>query len=146
MKHSKTWIAVADGARAKVYEQIGVGPALTSVESMSMEEHHAPTRELGRDKPARVQESASAARHGIDQGRDLHEAAEQQFVKRFAGKLVTAWNSGSFDRLILVAAPRSLGYLRSTLPPVMRKVVKSEIAKDMTRAKPDEVAALLDKV
>jgi protein required for attachment to host cells len=145
MKHSRTWIAVADGARAKVYEQIGVGPALTSVESMSMEEYHAPSRELGRDKPARAQESASATRHGIDAGRNLHEAAEQDFVKQFAGKLVTAWNAGSFDRLVLVAAPRSLGYLRSTLPPVMRKVVKSEIAKDMTRAKADEIAALVER-
>jgi protein required for attachment to host cells len=143
MKGARVWIIVADGARARVYERIGKSEIITPIEKMTFEERHPRSSELGRDRPARVKESASPTRHGVEPGRDLHEAAEQEFIKRFSASLEAEWNAGSFDEVILVAAPRALSYLRSMLSPDMRKIVTSEIAKDMTRAAPDEIVSLL---
>ncbi|MFN0194661.1 MAG: host attachment protein [Aestuariivirga sp.] len=143
MKSARVWIVVADGARARVYERIGKGAAMTAIERMTLEEKHPRSSELGRDRPARVKESASPTMHGIEPGRDLHEAAEEEFIKRFSASLTAEWNKGSFDEVILVAAPRALGYLRAALPSALRKVATAEFAKDMTRSKPDEIASLI---
>jgi protein required for attachment to host cells len=89
-------------------------------------------------------ESAATAKHGIEPGKDLHEVAEEEFITRYSAMLNSAWNAGSFDQLILVAAPRALGYLRSALPPALRKVVTAEFPKDMTRSKPEVIARLID--
>ena len=84
------------------------------------------------DRPARVQESASSARHGIEPKVDPRRAAKSAFAAELAKKLEDALVRGACKRIVLVAPPRILGELREHLSPRGREAVAGEINKDLT--------------
>jgi len=109
-----TWILVADGAKARLLERIGANAPLTpaSAKCFSDPEARAPTRDIGADRPGRVQESANAARHAMEPRVDWHRYAKEQFAKSVAGALEEAALQKKYEALILVAPPQALGDLR----------------------------------
>ena len=76
MKKAKLWYVIADGGRARFVEQDDRG-AFRTVSNFVSTELHKRSEELGLDRPARVQESASPARHAVEPKRDLHDAAKE---------------------------------------------------------------------
>ena len=66
--------------------------------------------------------------------------AKRDFTARLAGVLDKACGEGQFDRLVLVAPPRSLGELRSHLSERVKRAVSHEVGKDLTVL---EAAAIL---
>ena len=61
MKKAKLWYVIADGGRARFVERDEEG-AFRTLSSFVSTELHKSAHELGRDRPARVKESASPAR------------------------------------------------------------------------------------
>ena len=60
--------------------------------SFDSADRHERSHDLGRDRPARVKESANAARHAVEPRRDLHEAAKEDFVALVAAEIeARAW-------------------------------------------------------
>ena len=53
---------------------------------------------------------------------------------------------GHYDRLVVVAPPRSLGELDTLLTPQVKKMVSHQIAKDLTGASPPDLWHALEKV
>jgi len=145
-KLKTTWVLVADGAKARLLERVGPNAALipASAKCFSESEARLPTRDIGADRPGRVQESANAARHSMEPRVDWHRYAKERFARSVAGALEQAALKKKFDELILVAPPQALGDLRSALGQHARALVAGEIAKDLTNLPDHELGPHLE--
>jgi protein required for attachment to host cells len=130
-KKSKVWYVIADGGRARFVERDDKG-AFRTVSSFVSTELHAKSSDLGRDRPARVMESATAGRSAVEPRRDLKEAAKQDFVKLVAEQIDAEHERGQFDNLVLVAPPGVLTELRNNLSRPMTEIVVNDLQKDLT--------------
>ena len=144
-KKRKTWIVVADGARARILKRKGRGKLLALVEEMDSPDSRRPTRDQGTGKPGRGF-SPTSGRHEFSDPVDWHEAAKADFLKGLARRLIELDHQGAFDELILVAPPKALGELRAGLGGQLGGRIKGEINKDLTQLSVHELAAHLKKV
>jgi protein required for attachment to host cells len=146
MKKKVTWIIVADGSRARFLANDGPGKGLHA--AIAGEFHHdtPPTRELGTEKPGRVNSAFSASRSAIQPHLDWHEFEKEKFSQEMAGLLNDAAEKKSFDDLIIVAPPRTLGTLRQALSSKTSDHIRAEIAKDLTQVPLHEMPAHLKDV
>ena len=94
MKKAKLWYVIADGGRARFVERDEEG-AFRTLSSFVSTELHKSAHELGRDRPARVKESATPARHAVEPRRDLHEAAKEDFIRTVATSLPLSSRMGN---------------------------------------------------
>jgi protein required for attachment to host cells len=132
MKHARIWYIIADGGRARFVERDEQG-AYRTVVSFVAAELHDRSSDLGRDRPARVKESANAARHAVEPRRDLHEAAKEDFIKLVAEQIEAEHGRDQFDSLVLIAPPRVLTELKEKLSKPMAKIVVKDLQKDLTK-------------
>jgi protein required for attachment to host cells len=132
MKKAKVWYVIADGGRARFVERDERG-AFRTVSSFVSTELHAKSSDLGRDRPARVMESATPGRSAVEPRRDLKEAAKQDFVKLVADEIDAGHGRGQFDNLVLVAPPGVLTELKSNLSKPMAELVVGDLQKDLTK-------------
>ncbi len=139
MKPTRTWILIADGARARIVENLGHGKGIHAVPHSDLRVDHRPSRELGDDRPGRVVESHGTARHAVEPRSDPHQKLERLFAHQLADILADCHGKHEFDRLVVVAPPVMLGDLRQALGAEVRKAVVAEINKDLTKIPNDEV-------
>lgn len=143
MKPIRTWVLIADAARARVFETKGQGNGLTPVEDMSLEAELAPSRELGSDRPGRSFDSAGVGRHAMESPSDLHREQKRQFARRIADALQQRQAARSFDRLVVVAPAVTMGDLRAALPDQVKATVTAEVVADLTKTPVAELPAHL---
>lgn len=146
MKPVRTWIVVADGARARIFENDGPGRGIKELPDESSEQELKPTREINADKPGRAFDSAGQGRHAMEPPTDPHRHAKRDFAAQLAKRLKSALDEHRYDRLVVVAAPVTLGDLRKEFDKGVMERVHGEIAKDLTRAQPPEIAKHLGSV
>jgi protein required for attachment to host cells len=132
MKKAKIWYVIADGGRARFVARDENG-AFRTVLSFVAAELHARSSDLGRDRPARVMESAGPGRSAVEPRRDLHEAAKEDFVKLVAAQIEAEHGNGQFDSLVLVAPPGVLTELKQALAKPMAALVAGDLQKDLTK-------------
>jgi protein required for attachment to host cells len=132
MKPSRIWYVIADGGRARFVAQDENG-AFRTVLSFVASDMHKRSSDLGRDRPARVKESANAARHAVEPRRDLHEAAKEDFIALVAEEIAAEHSNGQFDQLVLVAPPKVLTELKQKLSKPMAALVADALQKDLTK-------------
>ena len=143
MKARKTWVLVADGARARILESNGSGGGLSSPLSFDFAASHAPSRDFGSDKPGRGQGAGGVAQHTKPPKVDWHTFEKHLFAKKLAKALEEALRECAFDDLVLVAPPKALGELRQALSADVISRVKSEIGKDLTHLSMPELGRYL---
>ena len=140
-----TWILIADGAKARVVEQDKESRRYRP----AFEEPHfgttAQSKEIASDRPGRTFDSGGEGRHAMEPSTDPQRYAKLSFARELADRLSQAANRQEFDRLILVAAPRTLGDLRSMLPDSVKAKVAVEIDKDLTNTPDQELGRHLDQ-
>ncbi len=129
-----TWILVADGARARIFINIGVGKGLSEHPERSFFGSRRQTREIGTDRPGRTFDSVGAGRHAISPPSDPHERVEAAFACGVVTWLDGQERAGAFARLIVLADPRTLGVVRRALTPKLAARLSAELAGDFTRA------------
>jgi protein required for attachment to host cells len=132
MKKKKICYVIADGGRARFVMRDEQG-AFRTISSFVSTELHAKSSDLGRDRPARVMESATPGRSAVEPRRDLKEAAKQDFVKLVAEQIDEEHGRGQFDSLVLVAPPGVLTELRNSLSKSMAELVVDGLQKDLTK-------------
>jgi protein required for attachment to host cells len=132
MKKPKLWYVIADGGRARFVAQDEQG-AYRTVLSFVAADMHKRSSDLGRDRPARVKESANTARHAVEPRRDLHEAAKEDFISVVAEEIAAEHGRGQFDSLVLVAPPKVLTELKQKLAKSMAELVVNDLQKDLTK-------------
>lgn len=147
MKKTVTYVLVADGARARLYVNQGVGKGLQPVSGATHKadlHHH--DRDILTDKPGRAFNSVGSGRSAIEPHTDWHRFEKHKFAREMAKVLDAAAASKAFDRLILVAPPATLGDLRTELGDQTRKMVMAELPKDLTRHAEQELPQHLGAV
>lgn len=140
MKSPKTWILIANGARARIVAAEGRGKALRIVEKLELRGDHSPNRDLQRDKPTRVFESNGDARHGVQAKTDPHRELKRDFAQVIADTLDENLSQKHFERLVVVAPAVTLGDLRTALSEAVKSTVVSEVVMDLTKVPNNEVA------
>ena len=142
MRKRKTWFVIADGGRARFVERDEQG-AYRTISSFVSTELKASSRDLATERPGRVHESATTARHAIEPKTDPKEAAKEDFVRYVADQVQS--EQENFDDLVLVAPPRVLGQLRETLAKSVADAVTWDLAKDLTKVPDHELSEHLSK-
>jgi len=140
MKPTRTWILIADGARARILQNDGPGKGLQAREGRVWQGDHAATHELMTDRTGRAFSPSGPARSAIEPHSDPHRQLKRNFVHRLADALADGSRDRAYDRLILVAAPSAIGDLRAALSPEVRAKVVAEVPKDLTKT-PDAAVA-----
>lgn len=131
-------VVVCDGRRALLLRNEGslFKPDL-QVQRVFEAPPNPPTREQGTDKPPRVR---FAERRSSIAQTDWHDLAEQ----RFADEVAQAVNAiEPMEALIIVAPPRSLAELRRSLSERLRRVIVTEIDKDLVKHPVEEISRWL---
>ncbi len=146
MKPIRTWILIADGARARIVENDGPGKGLAAVPGMVFEGEHGATHNLVDDREGRTHASVGTNRSAIDARHDPHRQLKKDFARHLAETLASADARKSFDRLVLVAAPVMLGDLREQLSEHVKAKVVGELAQDLTKIPNSEVSSHLTNV
>jgi protein required for attachment to host cells len=146
MKPTRTWILIADGARARILQNDGPGKGLQALEGRVWHGDHAATHELVSDRTGRAFSSTGPSRSAIEPHFDPHRQLKRNFAHRLADALADGWRDRAYDRLIIVAAPSALGDLRAALTPEVRATVMAEVPKDLTKIADAAVAEHLKDV
>jgi protein required for attachment to host cells len=141
MKPVRTWILIADGARARVLQNSGPGKGVQQVVGCDYRTSHEADREIRADRPGRTFDSAGAGRHAMEATSSPHRMAKDDFARALMSDLERKHATGNFDRLLIVAPPRALGDLRHHIPGALKSVLVGEVHKDLTHVPNDELAA-----
>ena len=145
MKPTRTWIVIADGDQAKIFENDGPGRGLHAVKDLQLEQERLKAQDIMADKPGRAGNTQGpGSRSGIAYHTDPVEAREQRFVERLAEMLDQKHTEGAFERLVIAAAPTALGDLRPALSDGVRQTILAELPKDLTNIPTAKLAEHFD--
>lgn len=129
-------IVVADGGRARFFgvqppSRLEGGPRLIELEGM---EGHRGDEELFPAKAGRNRARGGGPAHSYDDHHRSHLAeVERRFAHAIASRIASLIRDGEMGELILVAAPKMLGFLRWELPRAgLGPVALAEVAEDLT--------------
>ncbi len=143
-RHPSTWVLIADGARARVVAYNGPGNPFTEVSNHEFAGDHAATHDIVSDQSGRSYSSVGPGRSAIEPKTDPHRELKTKFAHQLADML--AREVATYDRLVVVAAPATLGDLRQCLSQPVKAKVIGEVAEDLTKTPNDKVGAHLKNV
>ena len=146
MKPTRTWILIADGARARILQNDGPGKGLHAVDGGVFHGDHAATHDIMSDREGRSHSSVGPGRSAIESHSDPHRELKKKFAHQLAEALASKLREKAYDRLVIVAAPSALGDLRAALPEQVRAKVTGEVPKDLTKTADSEVPGHLKGV
>ncbi len=132
MRTPKTLYVVADGGRARYIERVGPARFGTFRNFVSAHIHEKPS-DLVNDRLARVQESATAARHAIAARSDPRGKIETAFVRSIARDLTEQAVLDGFDNLVFIAPAKLHRIFRDSLTSALTEKLVKCIAKNLTK-------------
>ena len=140
-----TCILVTDGSKMLLFRNEGDAdyPKLTRL--AKTEDENPSDRAQKSDGPGRTSAMAAGGRRSAYQETDFHRQEEERFARRTAAMLGRRAAAAEFERLVVVADPRTLGVLRDHYPPALKKVVTAEVAKDLVKHPVAEIERILGK-
>lgn len=141
MASNNTWIIVADGARARLFETASPDDALTEVACFANPGGRSPGRSFTTGRPPSVNESVGPARHAIEPHTTLREKTMDRFARTISDELERGRNAHSFGRLVIVAPPRFLGALHGAFSKPLRDCVVAEIKRNLTALHASDIRA-----
>ena len=143
MATKRTWIVVADAARARTYSTIRGSKAISEVQGGSFDNAalHSHARDSGADRPGRTVDSAGSARHAEEPRSDPHRKEKVSFVRLIAEQL--EHRHQEFDNLVFIAPPQILGEMRKAIGAQTVKRLVKEVDKDLTKIPRAELPARL---
>jgi protein required for attachment to host cells len=124
-------VLVADEHEANFFDASSPGAPLEIRGSMLNETATLHDRDLETDRAGRGFNSGAPGRHAMDGERSTKRHGMEQFAKEIARAIDDARARNEFERLVIVAGPKMLGWLRNALSEPTRSVVAAEIAKDL---------------
>ena len=139
-----TWILVGDASRARIFAFEKEDGPWTVVERIEHPLGRARTSDLVSDRAGRTGSGGVGSRTPpLESHMDPAEQESHRFAEKLCHVLRKGCDEHRYARLVLVAPPRFLGYLRGVLrEPVARHVVAS-FDKDYTQIGEKELRRLL---
>lgn len=130
---TNTWILAADGNQARLLKGINfLKDGQKSPEQEIFRSEPKRAQDIMSDKPGRSCASHGPGRSAMEYTSDPVRDEQERFTAEVAEKLEGYADAGAFDRLIVCAAPQTLGALRSMLGAKSREKTTAEIDKDFT--------------
>jgi protein required for attachment to host cells len=145
VKKVKTWIVVADGSHARVFERVGKAGELTSVFERDDPEARKRTSDLVSDTRGRSAGGAGGARHAMELKVTPHQHLENVFIRNLAHEIDQAATGSKFERLILALPPRALGEMRAALSQAARDRVVAEFDRELISLSEKALVAYVDQ-
>ena len=139
-----TWIAVADGAEARIFQNEGVGKGVFELSDRALASPRLRNRDIMADRPGRTFDRAGYGRHAMEPRTDPQEVAEHSFLRELVYWLAEQGQSGVFDRLVIIAEPRALGEIRRMMPKSLIEKLHGEISADLTHATAAQIQQRLE--
>ncbi len=146
MRKVKTWILVADGAVAQVYETEAGANDLVAVPGGEFAAANLPSREIDADRPGQGFDRAGYGQRRKQPRTDSHRHAKAQFAHHLAEFLQREQQRQAFDSLVIVAPAKTLGDLREALAPNVKKLVKAELSKDLVHIHQRDLPQHLEQI
>lgn len=137
---TKSWVVVADSARARVFDSDSRTRDFIEIEDLVHSEGRAKDDKLTSDRGGRSFDRFGDGRHTMAPGVKPHELEAEFFARRVAKRLAEAHRAGSFYNLEIAAPPAFLGHLRKALKPELVAALGKVINKDLTKEKPESIA------
>jgi len=126
-------VLVANKTKAELYDlptrRSGLKPMRSFVNPAGTKRESA----LGASRPGRVMNRSGGVRQSYESKHSLKEQAEEELVRQAAAALAGYFKRGSGARMVLIAAPQTLGIYRRHLPAAVRKRVILEIQRDLNK-------------
>ena len=143
-----TWVLVAHDAGARVFENQGPGKGLTLLEEIDHPEGRMRDGELVSDRPGRSfrKDSGDPRRAAMSQSQGPHDRVVATFARDLVQKLQQGRMQSRYDRLVLVAPPKFLGLLRSSLDAPTGQLVVGSLHKDLARSNEAELVEHLGEI
>lgn len=142
---ANTWVLVADGARARLFESESFNKGLSEVACFTNPDGRSPGRNATTERAPRVNESANSARHAIEPHTSLRDKSTDRFARTLNAALEQGRNNNHFDQLVLIAPPRFLGTLHNNLGKGLTECVVGEIRRNLTALPPEEIRSRLPR-
>ena len=136
---NSTWIIVADGSRARFFETSSTSSDIFETETLTHPESRLHEQDLTSDLPGRAYDSSGEGRHAMGSSVEPKKHEVEEFARQVASHLDKARTDNRFNHLILIAAPAMLGELRNTLSAETKKLVGTEIDKDLTQHSVEDI-------
>jgi protein required for attachment to host cells len=146
MKHSTTWVLVADAGRARILVQSGPDKSLSPVESLSFEHALPKSSDIARDSLPRTFDSIGPGRHAIAPKSDPQRSEKLVFARELAQVLETGLTNHAYDKLIIVAPPQMIGDMRANLSDAVRRHLERELVADLTHASNSDIAQRIAEI
>jgi len=146
MKPKVTWVLIADGTHAKVFQHGGPGKGLVALRDMMFEEEPLKAQDIVSDRPGRSFSSVGQGRSGYEPPSDPVDVREARFMKTVAERLDAKFREGAFHRLVIAAAPEALGDIRPQLSKAVQAAIVGELPKDLTRMPTDKLESHFDGI
>jgi protein required for attachment to host cells len=125
------WVLVANSGHARILERRSGPYEFRQVANLVSEAQHLTNRELVSDASGRVYHAQGPGTHAMEPRSDPHENAEALFCKDLVRKMEEAARQGRFDRLLMIADPKTLGRLRAQLNRELAGKVAREVPLDL---------------
>ncbi len=143
-----TWVVVADGEKYLLLHNKGDREFL-HLEVVDHENSpNAPARELATDRPGRQHDAkrdlggnVTAWGSSAMEETDWHRVEEARFAKHVAETLGKLAKAGRFEKIVVIADPRTLGEFRSACDAGLKTRIVAEIDKDLTNLPLDRMEA-----
>ena len=118
------WVLVADSGTARFIELQRSPPQIREAHTFTSTALHKRSGDLTSDASGRSFHVQGPTSHSKQQRSDAHDLAEAEFSRFLANKLEQIEKLNSFERLLIVTDPRTLGRLR----PLLSKPVAARVA------------------
>ncbi|WP_375172637.1 host attachment family protein [Pseudooceanicola sp.] len=136
------WVLIADGEKALFLRNI-TDSENPNLEVVRKEEQDNPKDiDQSANRPGRMQDTGVGQRSAMDDT-DWHELAKERFGDELAALLYQQAHQGKFDKIVLVAPPKTLGELRHKMHKEVADRVIAEVPKTLTNHPLDEIEAQL---
>lgn len=141
MKQKKTWIIVANGDTARLFDLPG-----RNASPVPLTDHvwDAPEVNDYADGQGMSHSSVGASQRRMAPRTGPEEMKLDAFARFISDRLAKALMRGEFERLVIAAAPALMGVLRDHLDTAVKATVWIEIDKDFAQLPLDKLAKVLE--
>jgi len=138
-------IVVADSARARIFITGDTSSDLNEVEVLAHPEARIHDRDISSDLPGKETTGDGSGGHSYESETDPKTHELNEFARRVAHYLDDARKTNKLGKLLLVAAPKFLGQLRSQMTSETSEKIIFELDKNLTKHSVDELKSYLPK-
>ena len=132
-------VLVADGGRARLFSYNAKNRLLAQEHALAAGKNQTESTGLTSDSAGRAFNITGPGKHTLSSHNNPHDKVEQRFAESLATLLETNMKQNIFDKIILIADPKTLGGLRNLLKSSVARHIVAEAGVDLTNESPESI-------